>query len=96
MSRRKSKVRKSNSLKLLLASLAGVCLGYYLLNHVATWEEEDRFLGRVFYIISGCILMAVSFLMIVMVVQRKYFPKKRRQGSKPVFLDDTMKRDKNT
>ncbi|MFC6876846.1 hypothetical protein [Flavobacterium myungsuense] len=48
---------------------------------------ENPFLGNTFHIILGCILMAVSTLIIVITVKKEFFPKKRKRTNH-VFLDD--------
>lgn len=81
--------------KITIAALVALVVGYWLLNVVATWEEEKRVLGAVFYIISGCILIAAGGITIGLQIRKKYFVKKRRKKSRPVFLED-QPRDKTT
>lgn len=75
-------------LKLMLAAFAGLVIGYYLLEHVAPIEEVP--LGQTFYIITGCIAIAVSAIVMFYALKNRYFPKKKkRKGSRPVFLKDS-------
>lgn len=90
MSRSKKK-KGSVTGKLVLISIAALVLGYYLLNHVATWEEEERVINEVFYIISGCIFIAAGGILLSMVIRKKYFSKQRKRSrkSKHIFLEKT-------
>ncbi len=74
----------------MLLALVGMIGGYYVLNYVAT--IENILPGPVFYIITGCLMMAVSFIVIAAKLKEMYFPKKRKKKSKPVFLDDQGKK----
>ncbi|MFD0778776.1 hypothetical protein ACFQZF_10055 [Flavobacterium myungsuense] len=86
MSSFKSRKIKSNlNIKIILICIVFFILGYYLLNHVSVMENP--FLGNTFHIILGCILMAVSTLIIVITVKKEFFPKKRKRTNH-VFLDD--------
>jgi hypothetical protein len=86
---RSKKKKGSVSSKLILVSIGALGIGYYLLNHVATWEEEERVLNEVFYIISGCIFIAAGGILLSMLIKRKFFSKNRTRSrrSKHVFLD---------
>ena len=79
------KVKSILNIKIILIFIAFFILGYYLLNHVSVMEKP--FLGNTFHIILGCILMAVSTLIIVITVKKEFFPKKRKRTNH-VFLDD--------
>ncbi len=83
----------ANNLKVILLAFAGMCLGYYLLNYLAT--VEDILPGPVFYIIAGCLLMAISFIVLASKVKEMYFPKKRKKKSRPVFLEDKEKKNES-
>ena len=78
------------NVKILVGAFLMMCLGYFLLNYVATWEEP--YLGNTFHIVAGCTLIAVSAIVIIAILKRIYFPKKKRKKHKPVFLDDEQKR----
>ncbi|HEY0047095.1 MAG TPA: hypothetical protein VGB44_10330 [Flavobacterium sp.] len=93
-SRKKSVTKNKNKdLALVLAAFALMGIGYYLLNHVATWE--DPVLGNTFHIIAGCTLMALSGVIFFVIIRDNFLKKKKRkEKSKPVFLNDTAKQDK--
>lgn len=76
--------------KLLIAAIVALAVGYYMLNHIATWEDPP--LGNTFHIIFGCIFIAASAIAFFMIIKTKYFPKKKKKSSKPVFLDEDLKR----
>ena len=79
------KIKRTLNIKIILICIVFFILGYYLLNHVSVMENP--FLGNTFHIILGCILMAVSTLIIVITVKKEFFPKKRKRTNH-VFLDD--------
>ena len=85
---------KKHFASLLISSIVGLAAGYYVLEVMATWEKMP--LGQVFYIIVGCVLIAVSGIALIIAIKLKFFPKKRRKkGSKPVFLEDQKKKRRN-
>ncbi len=93
MASKRERDLKDKYVKTMLGSFAGLVVGYYLLNYVATWEKVP--LGQVFYIIAGCIFIAVSGIFIFFAIKMRYFPKKKkRKGAAPVFLKDIEKNDR--
>lgn len=87
-------VRDNRILKILGGCLVGLLVGYFMLEHIATWE--DPILGNTFHIVMGCVLIASSLLVIFVTLKQRYFPKKKRRGSKPVFLDDVQKKERKS
>lgn len=79
------KIKRTLNIKIILICIVFFILGHYLLNHVSVMENP--FLGNTFHIILGCVLMAVSTLIIVITVKKEFFPKKRKRTNH-VFLDD--------
>src|SRR5688500_4059466 len=71
--------------KILIIAFIAMCIGYFLLNYVATWEDPP--LGNTFHIVMGCVIIAVSGLILFFTIKRKYFPKKKKKRSRPIFLD---------
>ena len=91
MASKRERDAKDRYLKIMLAAFAGLIIGYYLLEYVATWEKVA--MGQTFYIIVGCIIIAVSAIVMFFAVKNRYFPKKRKKkGSRPVFLKDSDKK----
>ena len=79
----------------------GICalllgLGYYTLENLSA--REKVFLGNTFYIILGCVLIAVPGLVVIVTLRNYFFPKKKRRSrSKPVFLnEEDVKKNKKT
>ncbi len=70
----------------ILACVAVLALGYYMLDHVAAWEEPP--LGNTFHIVVGCVLMAGSSLLLIKLIRQRYFPKKKKKRDRPIFLDE--------
>ena len=62
-----------------------------MLNHMAVVEKP--FIGRVFLVIVGCTMMAVSLLVIGVKAQKYFFPKKKKH-SRHIFLKDQLKKNK--
>jgi hypothetical protein len=92
MSKRR-KNAKDKSTYAILAAIVTLAAGYYLLNHVATWEDPP--LGNTFYIIAGCILIAAGVIAAVLIIKARFFPKrKKKKGSRPVFLNDVQEKEK--
>jgi len=80
--------------KFMIGSIIGLAIGFYILEEVATWEELP--LGQVFYIVLGCVLIAVSGIFMIAAIKVRFFPKKRkRRRSKPIFLEDERKNKRN-
>jgi len=85
---------KKHFSKVFLASLAGLAIGFYLLEEVSSWEDVP--LGQVFYIVIGCVFIAVSAIFLIAAIKVRFFPKKRkRKGSRPVFLDEEKRKKRN-
>jgi predicted membrane protein len=77
--------------RIMIFSIIGLAVGYYVLEEVASWEKVP--MGQVFYIILGCVMIAISGLFICIAIKLRFFPKKRKKkGSKPIFLEDEHKK----
>ncbi|HEX9980341.1 MAG TPA: hypothetical protein VGB50_07230 [Flavobacterium sp.] len=84
---------KSLETKIIWVSFFVLCLGYFMLNYVATWESP--LLGNTFHIVFGCVFIAVSVITMFLAIKSKYFPKKKKKTSRPIFLDDRDKKSKS-
>lgn len=71
-----------------MVCIIAFAFGYYALNYMAVVEKP--FIGRVFLIIVGISMMAISFLIVSITAKNYFFPKKRRR-SRHVFLEDQLK-----
>jgi len=49
-------------------------------------------LGNTFHILVGCVLIAVSSLVLFVTLKNHFFPKKKRKRSGVVFLEDELRR----
>ena len=94
MARKRHRLRsaKTRALKIIGLSILVFAFGYYILNYVATWEKPP--LGSTFCIIAGCILIAASVIVIAVTLKGLYFPRKKKKGTRPVFLTDLQKKNK--
>lgn len=93
MSIRKSRIeRKNRNLKTLAICIVVFGLGYYILNYISRMEKP--FLGNTFHILLGCILMAISGLLLVITIKKQFFPKKRKRTNH-VFLEDQQKKSES-
>jgi biotin transporter BioY len=85
MSKKKHIKNKFGSI--VLGCVAVFALGWFLLNHVATWEKPP--LGNTFHIVFGCIFIAISLIVLGFAIKFRYFPgKKKKKSSRPVFLKE--------
>jgi hypothetical protein len=70
-------------LKVIISVLVNA-LGYYFFIDVST-QYNPKF-GNTFYIIVGCLLIAVASIYLCLLIKDKYFLKKKSKKSKAVFL----------
>lgn len=70
-------------LKVIISVLVNV-LGYYFFIDVST-QYNPKF-GNTFYIIVGCLLIAVASIYLCLLIKDRYFLKKKSKKSKAVFL----------
>lgn len=79
--------------RVLIFTVIGLVVGFYVLEEVATWEKLPP--GQVFYILLGCVLIAISGVILLVAMKLRFFPKKRKKkGNKPVFLEDLERKKK--
>lgn len=84
---------KQNRIPIIAASIVVFGIGYYILEFISTRERPP--LGTTFHVILGCLLMCVSLIVLVLELKAVFFPKKRKKkGSRPVFLDSDHKTKK--
>lgn len=69
----------------------GIGIGFFMLEVLSRREKPP--LGMVFNIIVGCLLAAVSGIVLCTTLYRHFFIKKRRSKSRPVFLHDVLTKD---
>lgn len=82
---------KKHFTKIFIGALLGLAAGYFVLEEMATWENMP--LGQVFYIVLGCVLIAISGVALFIAIKLRFVRKKRkRKRSKPIFLDDEKRR----
>jgi hypothetical protein len=70
-------------LKVIISVLVNA-LGYYFFIDVST-QYNPKF-GNTFYIIVGCLLIAVASIYLCLLIKDRYFLKKKSKKSKAVFL----------
>ena len=70
-------------LKVIISVLVNA-LGYYFFIDVST-QYNPKF-GNTFYIIVGCLLIAVASIYLCLLIKDKYLLKKKSKKSKAVFL----------
>ncbi|SDJ75127.1 hypothetical protein [Flavobacterium noncentrifugens] len=91
-SSRKTK-KAYKTLKISAICIIAFALGYFSLNHISTWERP-RF-GNTLYIVGGCVLMAVSSIVLLITLKNQFAPKKRR-SSRHVFLEDKSRKSRSS
>ncbi len=84
MKEQKSNNNSSYFLLKVLISILVNALGYYLFIDVST-HFNPKF-GNTFYIVVGCLLIAVASIYLWLLIKDKYFSKKKKKSSKVVFL----------
>jgi hypothetical protein len=84
---RREKKKRSNNI--ILACFLSLFVGHYILNYVAAIEEPP--LGVTFNIVLGCTIIAVAGIIMFITIRRQYFPKKRNNKTKHIFLDEDYK-----
>jgi hypothetical protein len=84
MKEQKSSNNSSYFLLKVLISILVNALGYYLFIDVST-QFNPKF-GNTFYIVVGCLLIAVASIYLWLLIKDKYFSKKKKKSSKVVFL----------
>jgi hypothetical protein len=70
-------------LKVIISILVNA-LGYYLFVDIST-HFNPKF-GNTFYIIVGCLLIAVASIYLCLLIKGKYFSKKKHKKTRAVFL----------
>ena len=68
----------------VIASIFVNALGYFFFIDVST-RYNPKF-GNTFYIIVGCLVIAVASIYLCLLIKDKYFLKKKSKKSKAVFL----------
>lgn len=84
MKEQKSSNNSSYFLLKVLISILVNALGFYLFIDVST--RFNPIFGNTFYIIVGCLLIAVTSIYLWLLIKGKYFSKKKKKSSKVVFL----------
>ncbi|HWR94757.1 MAG TPA: hypothetical protein VN192_06125 [Flavobacterium sp.] len=82
--RRVRSVSKNKNIKIILVALVTLIIGFILLEYVARLEKP--FLGATFHIIFGCVLIAVSSIVLFLTIKKQFF-RKRRSQSKYTYLN---------
>ena len=81
------KTIKEHFLKIIFTMLFVLLLGYTMLFEFATYESP--ILGHTFHIVFGCLFMAVAAIITFVSIRVRFFQKKKRRSSKPIFLKNT-------
>lgn len=81
--------KKKKRIALLIISCFVFVLGYYLFDVVSRWYRVP--LGLTFYVVTGCVLMAVSGICIGYAIKKLFFTKKKKR-TKHIFLDNNSKK----
>lgn len=89
----RSRNRQNRTFSIIAISLLGFAIGYFILEFISTRERPP--LGTTFHVIIGCLLMCVSIIVLFVKLKGIFFPRKRKKkGSRPVFLDEDHKEKK--
>lgn len=91
-SSRSRKEKQKKVIKITGISTAVLAVGCYLLFVVS--RSFKPLLGNTFHILAGCILIAISSLVLAVTLKNHFFPKKKRKRSNVVFLEDELRKSK--
>jgi Kef-type K+ transport system membrane component KefB len=86
------KEKQQKVLKITAASIVVFGIGCYML-FVISRSFRPMF-GNTFHILVGCIMIAVSSLVLLVTLKNYFFPKKRKKRSNVVFLEDELRKQK--
>lgn len=84
MKEAKSKNNPTYFMLKVIASILVNALGFYLFIDVST--RFNPIFGNTFYIVVGCLLIALASIYLWLLIKNKYFNKKKKKSSKIVFL----------
>lgn len=91
MTRKNPAERKNTMIKTVLFWTLVLALGYFLVEYVS--EMDDPPLGMTFHIIVGCLLIAIALIVLFVKLKKYFFPKKKKNRTRPTFLKDELKRE---
>ena len=92
MTRQNPADRKNTMIKTVLFWTLALALGYFLVEYVS--EMDNPPLGMTFHIIVGCLLIAISLIVLFVKLKKYFFPKKKKNRTRPTFLKDELNRQK--
>lgn len=91
-SSRFKKERQQKVIKITAIFTAMLGIGCYMLFVIS--RSFRPVFGNTFHILVGCILIAVSSLVLLITLKNYFFPKKRKKRSNVVFLEDELRKQK--
>lgn len=90
----KPKYTQIKTVPLVILCLIVFGIGYFMVEFLSTGERP--LLGMTFHIVIGCLLMSIATIVLVITLKRHFFPKKKRKGKRPIFLDEDKRKTKQT
>lgn len=91
----KPKYTQIKTIPLVILCLIVFGIGYFMVEFISV--SERPLFGMTFHIVIGCLLMAISLIVVVVTLKRVFFPKKKRKNKNPpIFLDDEKHKTKQT
>ena len=86
----RSRNKQNKFLSIAAGCILAFAIGYFMVEFISTREKPP--LGMTFHVIVGCLLMCISAIVFFVQGKQLLFPKKKKKkGSKPVFLDKEHK-----
>ena len=92
MIRKKPAERKNALIKTVLFWTLVLALGYFLVEYVS--EMDDPPLGMTFHVIVGCLLIAIALIVLFVKLKSYFFPKRKKNRTRPTFLHEELNRQK--
>jgi len=90
MSSKTKAEKKRRVARIIVIFFITLCLGCYMLFFVS--RSYKPILGNTFHILTGCIFISVSALVLFVTIKNYFFPKRRKKRSNVVFLEDELRK----
>ena len=94
MSSKLEREQKRKTIRTCFIALITLAIGSYMLFVLS--RSFKPFLGNTFHILVGCVFISVSLLVLYVSLNKHFFSKKRKKRSTTVFLEDELKKDRES
>jgi uncharacterized membrane protein YidH (DUF202 family) len=84
--------RDNRVLTICGVSILVLGIGYFMVENLS--KRETPPLGMTFNIIVGFLLIFIAVIVLAVTLKTYFFPKKKKKKSRPVFLNDELRKTK--